>query len=209
MKLYDCQPAPSPRRVRIFVAEKGIELETVQVDLGAGEQFGDAFRKLNRFCTVPVLELDDGTAISEIWPICQYLEERYPDKPLLGETPEERARIAMWNMRVEHSGLAAVAESFRNRAKGFSGRAVTGVLGVEQIPAMVERGRSRAGHFLGVLDEVLAGRDYVAGPAFSIADITALVMVDFAGWIKLAVPESATNLRGWHERVSARPSAQA
>ncbi|MEO0998650.1 MAG: glutathione S-transferase N-terminal domain-containing protein [Pseudomonadota bacterium] len=195
--------------MRIFVAEKGIDLETVQVDLSAGEQFTEAFRKLNRFCTVPVLELDDGTAISEIWPICQYLEERYPDKPLLGETPEARARIGMWNMRVEHAGLAAVAESFRNHAKGFSGRAVTGALEVEQIPALVPRGRGRAEHFLAVLDEVLGERDYVAGPAFSIADITALVLVDFAAWIKLPVPESAANLRRWHEQVSARPSAKA
>ncbi|MDH3861727.1 MAG: glutathione S-transferase, partial [Gammaproteobacteria bacterium] len=126
MKFYDCRTAPSPRRVRIFLAEKGLDIETVEVDLGAGEQFSEAFRKVNPDCVVPALELDDGSVISEVLAICQYLEELQPAPSLLGSTPEERARVTMWNAKVEQQGLWAMAEAFRNSAKGLADRAVTG-----------------------------------------------------------------------------------
>ncbi|MEJ2602146.1 MAG: glutathione S-transferase family protein [Gammaproteobacteria bacterium] len=209
MKFYDCATAPSPRRVRIFLAEKGLELPTVQVDLGNGEHLGDEFRALNPDCTVPVLELDDGTVLSESFAICQYLESEYPDPALMGRDPKERALVTMWNDKVEAQGMGALAEAFRNRARGFAGRALTGPEGYEQIPALADRGRQRAARFLERLDHELAGREFLVGDAFSVADITALVTVDFAGWIKLSLPDDADNLRRWYEAVSARPSARA
>ena len=120
MKFYDCRTAPSPRRVRIFLAEKGVEIPVVEVDLGAGEQLGDAFRKINPDCTVPVLELDDGTILSESFAICQYLDAIYPDPPLMGRDPRERALVTMWNGKVEAQGMGALADAFRNRARGFA-----------------------------------------------------------------------------------------
>src|SRR6056297_3910811 len=208
MKFYDCQSAPSPRRVRIFLAEKGVELASVQVDLGAGEHLGETFRSLNPDCTVPVLELDDGTALTESFAICQYLESVYPDPPLMGRDDRERALVTQWNAKVESQGLAAVAEAFRNRSRGFTGRALTGPEGFGQIPELVERGRRRAELFLARLDAELAEREFVAGDVFTVADITALVTVDFAGRIKLPLPEGADNLRRWHEAVSARPGTK-
>ena len=195
--------------MRIFIAEKGIEIETVQVDLGSGEQFSDEFRKKNPDCVVPVLELDDGSYLSEVTAICQYLEERYPDPPLLGTTAEERARVTMWNGKIEQQGLLSMADAFRNSAKGLAGRAVTGSKGYEQIPELAERGRQRVEQFLERLDTQLAGSPFVAGAHFSMADITALVLVDFAAWIKIAAPAEATNLARWYGEVSSRPGAVA
>lgn len=209
MKFYDCQPAPSPRRVRIYLAEKGIELPVVQVDLGSGEHLGADFRAVNPDCTVPALELDDGTVLTESFAICQYLESLHPEPPLMGRDARERALVTMWNSKIEAEGLAAMAESFRNRSKGFVGRALTGPEGFEQIPALVPRGRRRAELFLDKLDRQLEGRAYVVGDSFTVADITALVSVEFAGWIKLQIPEKAVNLQRWYEAVSARPSVAA
>ena len=207
MKFYDCKTAPSPRRVRIFIAEKGLDVETVQIDLASGEQFSDTFRQKNPDCVVPVLELDDGTCLSEVLAICQYLESLHPDPVLLGATPLERAQITMWNIKVEQQGLLSMADAFRNSAKGLKGRAVTGSSGYEQIPELADRGRQRVAQFFVRLDEQLADNRFVAGDQFSIADITALVLVDFAAWIKIAVPESAANLARWYGEVSSRPSA--
>lgn len=209
MKFYDCASAPSPRRVRIFLAEKGIEIPTEQVDLASGEHLGEDFRRKNPSCTVPVLELDDGTAICESFAICQYLESEYPEPPLMGRDPRERALVTMWNTRVENEGLGAVAESFRNRSKGFRDRALTGPENFAQIPELVPRGRRRAELFLDRLEEQLTGKEFVVGDVFTVADITALIAVDFAGWIKLPIPERAENLRRWHEAVSSRPSMAA
>ncbi|MCU0838298.1 MAG: glutathione S-transferase family protein [Rhodospirillales bacterium] len=209
MKFYDCATAPSPRRVRIFLTEKGIEVPTVQVDLRAGEQFGEPFRRLNPWCTVPVLELDDGTAISEAVAICRYLEERFADSPLMGRDPREKAIIAMWEHRCEVDGFLAAQEAFRNRAPGLKGRALTGATDVEQISALADRGRARVLRFFAMLDERLADCPFVSGEAFSIADITLLVTVDFAAWAKVPMPGELSSLRRWYEMVSARPSAKA
>jgi len=209
MKFYDCKTAPSPRRVRIFMAEKGIELDTVQVDLGAGEQFSDAFRRINPDCAVPVLEMDDGTHITEVNAICHYLEARFPEPALLGRTPEETALVMMWNAKIEQQGLWANAEAFRNAAKGLAGKALPGPDGFEQIPQLAERGRQRIALFIDKLNEQLAGKPFVVGDYYSVADITAMVMMDFAGWIKIPVPDAATDLRRWYESVSTRPSARA
>ncbi len=186
MKLYDFAPAPSPRRVRIFLAEKGVTLPTVQVDLRSREHMSEAFRTLNPWITVPVLELDDGTAISESIAICHYLEAAYPEPPLMGRTPTEKGVIAMWEHRAEQDGFLAVAEAFRNSTPGMRGRAMTGAANVEQIPALVERGKARAERFFAALNERLADSEYLAGPDYTVADITALISVDFAGWMKLA-----------------------
>lgn len=207
MKFYDCQTAPSPRRARIFIAEKGLKLETIQVDLANNEQLGDAFRRINPRCTVPVLLLDDGTALSENQGIAAYLEAAFPDPPLLGRTPRERGLVANWNARVELEGLWAVAECFRNRSKGLKDRALTGPVNFVQIPALVERGYARAQEFLTTLDVRLAESEYVAGNFFSLADITALCVVDFATWVKLSVPEGHLHLQRWHVAMKLRPSA--
>lgn len=141
MKLYDCKTAPSPRRVRIFAAEKNIQLETTQVDLASGEQFGAAFSEINPDCAVPVPELDDGTRITEVLAICQYLEEIQPEPALIGRTPETRAMAMMWAIKGEQQGFVAIQNAFRNSAKGLKGHALTGPVSFEQIPELVERGR--------------------------------------------------------------------
>lgn len=209
MKLYDCVTAPSPRRVRIFMAEKSIEVETVQVDLGTGEQFSDEFRAINPDCVVPALVLDDGTVLTEVLAICQYLEEQVPDPTLWGEDAVERARVTEWNAKVELNGLWAAAEAFRNASKGLKGRALPGPDDFEQVPELAERGRRRVELFLAKLERQLEGRSYVTGDRFTIADISALVFVDFAMWFKVEIPEDSNNLKRWHESVSSRPSAKA
>jgi len=209
LKFYDCATAPSPRRVRIFLAEKGIDVETEQVDLGAGEQFSDEFRKVNPDCVVPALVLDDGMCLSEAIAICQYLEERYPEPALFGSTPEERALVSMWNAKIEQQGLWSVMDALRNYAKSFKGKALSGLDSYEQIPELAERGRLRAQRFFNRLDAQLADHRFVAGEQFSIADITALAFVDFAKWIKLEIPDDAVHLQRWHAEVSSRPSASA
>ncbi|MEL6368614.1 MAG: glutathione S-transferase family protein, partial [Pseudomonadota bacterium] len=199
---------PSPRRVRIFIAEKGADIPVQQVDLGSGEHLGEAFRKINPDCTVPVLELDNGTALTETIAICDYLESQFPEPPLLGDSPESRAGVLQWNAKIEQQGLAAVAESFRNHAKGFRGRSLTGPEGFDQIPELVPRGRRRVEVFMAKLDAHLQDRPFICGDTFSMADITALVTIDMSAWIKLPIPESQPTLRAWHERVSSRPSAR-
>ena len=207
MKFYDCQTAPSPRRVRIFIAEKGIDIETVQVDLAKGEQFSDAYRAINPDCVVPALQLDDGSCISEVTAICQYLEEMYPEPALLGRTPEERAATIMWNAKAEQQGLWACADALRNFAKGLKGRAIPGPDNYEQIPELAERGRKRVAAFLDKLEQRLGSSEFVAGGFYSMADITAMIVVDFAERLKISPPEEATNLRRWHDAVASRPSA--
>ncbi len=208
MKFYDCKTAPSPRRVRIFIAEKGIEIPTVQVDLAGGEQLGSAFKKINPDCTVPVLELDDGTHLTEVFAICHYLEEKFPKPALLGGSATERAFVAMWNSKIEMNGLAALAETFRNRAKGMQGRAMTGPDDYEQIPELVDRGRRRFERFMSRLDRQLQDNEYVAGDIFTMADISAMVACDFAVWSRISIDDAMLDLRRWYQRVSARPSAE-
>jgi len=207
--LYDCTPAPNPRRARIFLAEKGIEVEKRQVDLAAGAQLRPEFMAINPFGTVPVLELDDGTRLHDNASIARYLEETCPEPPLLGTTPIEKAQIAEWNARVEYEGFLGIAEAFRNRAKGFKGRALTGKRPYEQIPALAERGLARAEDFFVLLDERLKESRYVGGARFSVADISAVVAVDFAGRLKLEIGTDQAALRRWHDEVAARPSYSA
>ena len=207
MKFYDCQTAPSPRRARIFIAEKGLEIETVQIDLRNGEQFADTFRAINPACTVPVLTLDDGTVLTSTAGIRNFLEAAHPDPALMGRTAAERGRVADLQWRVETEGMAAIAEALRNSSPRMKGRAITGPVDYEQIPALAERGRARAVDFLSRIDAMVADRPYLAGDFFSIADIDLLVVVDFAGWLKLELPDDANNARRWYDAVRSRPSA--
>ena len=209
MKFHDCSSAPSPRRVRIFIAEKGLDIPTVQVDLRNGEHLTDTFRALNPWCTVPVLELDDGTAISEAVAVCRYLEDAHPEPPLMGVDARDRAVVAMWEHRFEIDGFLAVTEAFRNAAKGLAGRAMTGPESVAQIPELAQRGRARVERFFSALDAQLAHHPFVAGERYTIADITAQVAVDFAGWIKMSLPAECRRAAEWYQRVSSRPSAAA
>lgn len=209
MKLYDCTTAPSARRVRMFLAEKAVEIPLIQVNLREGEQLGDAFRKINPECTVPVLELDDGTAISEVFAICQYLESEYPQPALMGRDPAARAIVTMWNTKIEQNGIAAVAEVLRNSAKGMRDRALPGPTNLEQIPELVERGTIRVKAFLERLDRQLEGKAFVTGDEFTLADITAFIATDFAARLKIPIAESQENLRRWFGSISQRPSTAA
>ncbi len=210
MKFYDCKTAPSPRRARMFIAEKGLDsktIETVEIDLGKQEQLSDAFRQINPCCTVPVLELDDGTCLTENAGIAMYLEAFAPDPPLLGRTPEEKGAIADWNARVELEGLWPVADAFRNRSKGMAGRAITGPTNYDQIPELAERGHARGVEFYEMLNARLAKSEFVAGDSFSAADITAFVLVDFSAWVKLGPTEAHTHTKRWYAAIKERPSA--
>jgi len=181
----------------------------VQVDLGSGEQFSEAFQKINPDCVVPVLELDNGHCISEVLAICHYLEDVFPEPPLFGRSAEERAVTLMWNAKVEQLGLWAVADAFRNSTKALVNNALPGPENYSQIPELAERGRHRVGKFYERLDRRLAESDYVAGDFFSVVDISAMVAIDFAAWIKIHLPDNATNLARWYSAVSKRPSAAA
>ena len=206
---YDCTTAPSPRRARILLAEKGIAVETVQVDLGKGEQLSDTFRAINPDCTVPALKLEDGTIIASNAGIAAWAEAFKPDPALLGRTPAERGLVAHWNSKAELDGLLAVAEVLRNGSPRMKDRALPGPENYAQIPELAERGRARLTRFMAVLDAHLKGREFLAVDSYSVADITALVTVDFAKWVKVVPEESQADLKRWHAAVSARPSATA
>jgi len=209
MKFYDCATAPSPRRVRIFLAEKDIGIETVQVDLRNGEQFTPAFRAINPDCTVPALMLDDGAVIADAIAICGYLEELHPEPALIGTTAQERALVTALNRQIERDGFLAAMDAFRNTTKGLKGRALPGPHDYEQIPELAARGRLRVEHFFRAMDARLETRQFVAGDRYTIADISTMVLTDFAAWAKLTVPEECADFRRWHAAVSARPGAKA
>ncbi|MEY4975486.1 MAG: hypothetical protein RIQ97_681 [Pseudomonadota bacterium] len=203
---YDCATAPSPRRARILLAEKGVHYRTVQVDLRAGEQFGEAFRAINPQCTVPVLCTPDAGALTDNAAIAAYAEARWPHPPLMGRDAPEKARVAHWHGRAEFEGLLGVAEALRNRSPAMANRALPGPVDYAQIPALAERGAARAAHFFAELDLQLAQHAHVAGDAFSLADITAVVAVDFARVAKLQPLATHAHLRRWREQLALRAS---
>jgi glutathione S-transferase len=207
--LYDYTMAPSPRRARIFLAEKGVQVENVQVDLMHGEHLGEPFRAINPTCTVPALKLEDGTMLTENAGIAAYLEAAYPEPPLLGSTPTEKGLVATWNARVEFEGLFAVAEALRNSAPGMKDRALTGPQNFAQVPELAARGVSRLQAFLDMLEARLQGRDFVAIECLSVADITALVTVDFARVVRVKPQERHVNIARWRAALSARPAFSA
>ena len=208
MKFFDCKTAPSPRRARIFIAEKGITVETVPVDLRSKEQLDPDFRSINPHCTEPELELDDGTRLTTTAGIWRYLEAAYPDPALMGETPKQRGIISDLQWHIEMNGFMAMAEFLRNSAPAMKGRALPGPQDYEQIPELADRGKLRVQRFLEEIAQIIANKLYAAGDQFSVADIDLLVFIDFAAWRKLSLPEGAENARRWYENVGARPSTQ-
>ena len=210
LKLYHSPASPNSRRVRILLAEKGLTVPLVAVDLGTGEQRSQAYRAINPRLVVPTLVLEDGTAIGEAPAIMRYLDEAFPEDPLLGTTPKDKGLIAMWERRAELEGFAAVMDAIRNVAPGLKGRAIAGPHDYEQIPELAERSKLRVQNFFADLDARLREFPFVAGDRYSAADVTALVTVDFAAKaINLPVPETHAALRRWYDVVSKRPSALA
>ena len=201
MKLYDSTMAPNPRRVRIFLAEKGINVPSVQVDIGKAENRQPPYLAKNPLGGVPILELDDGTIIAESVAICRYFEELQPEPPLMGSTPQEKAEIEMWERRMEFEVALPIMNAFRHGNKFFEGR-------IEQVADYSAASKRHAIERLKWLDGVLADREYVAGDHFTIADITALIGIDFGRVVQLSV-DDYPNVKAWHERVSSRPSAKA
>ncbi len=208
MKLYDAKWAPSPRRVRIFLAEKGIEVPTETIDLRGGEHLADDYLRVNPRGAVPALELDDGEVLCESAAICRYFEALRPEPALFGRTPIEIGRIESWTRRIESDGYAAVAYVFRNTLPAFRDNAVVSHPGTAQIPELAARGMIMWEGFTAALDRQLAAHPWVAGEDYSFADITALVTIDFARAAKLGFEEHAALAR-WHQAASARPSASA
>jgi glutathione S-transferase len=203
MKLYDSGRAPNPRRVRIFLAEKGISVPTEQLDIGTLQHRGDAFTAINPMQRVPALVLDDGTAIAESVAICRYFEALQPDPPLFGRGALQSALVEMWNRRVEFHLFAPVTTVFQHLHPYMK------LLVDPQVPEWGEANKPRVFKFLELLDGELKDRAHVAGKDFSIADITAIVAVDFMKVSKLAMPEGLNHVRRWHGEVSARPSMAA
>ena len=208
MKFYDCITAPSPRRVRMFIAEKEINIETVFVDLGSGEHLKPPFIELNPKASVPVLLLDNGTMLNESMAISVYLDTVFPENNLTGENPTERAVIAIAQLDMDLNGLQAVAECFRNSARGLAGRAMVGPVSYDQIPDLAERGRTRVKLFFNGLNERLAKSNYVAGDRFTVADITAFISVEFAKVIKEKPSEDAIHLQRWYSAIALRKCAK-
>ncbi len=204
--LYDFARAPSPRRARILLAEKGIPHEVRIIDLAAGEQLSDAFRAINPACTVPALVLDDGTVLTDNAGIAAWAEAFRPDPPLLGTTPFDKAEIASWNARIEAECFMAIAEAMRNTAPAMKDRALPGPVNYAQIPALAERGMARLLDFIARFEAHLARRDHVAASGFSLADITAGVALDFARVLRIDAGEGRPAIAAWRARLAARPS---
>ncbi len=204
--LYDCSTAPSPRRARILLAEKGVTHDTVQIDLRKAEQFGEAYRAVNPQCTVPALRTEEGQVLTDNAAIAAYLEARIAQPALLGSTPLEKAEIASWNWRIEFEGLMAIAEALRNSVPAMANRALPGPVEYAQIPELAQRGLARLQQFMDMLDQRLAGREFVATDRFSIADITAAVTLDFARVVRIKPGEQQAHLRRWQEAMAKRPS---
>lgn len=203
MRLYDGGRAPSPRRVRIFLAEKGIDLPKVPVDLAKLEQKSESFRALNPLQRVPVLVLDDDTVITETMAICRYFEALRPEPNLFGHGAIEIAKVEMWNRRIELGLYSAVQAVFRH------GHPAMAKMQVPQLAEWAEINKPRVTEFLDLLDSELAGREFAAGDRFSVADITGLVAIDFMKPAKLELSEQYRHVRRWHAAISARPSAAA
>ena len=209
MRLFDFHRAPNPRRVRIFIAEKGIEVPVVKVDLLAMEQLTPEFRAINPGATVPVLETDEGVYLTECIAICRYLETLRPEPCLFGSGATTEAQVLMWNGIIEHEGFHAVAEMLRNWSPGFRNRVFPGPQQIAQMPELIERGRKRSEQFFDRIEKRLLNSQFIAGDSFSIADITLVTIVDFSDWVELDVRASRPGLERWYQLVAARPSMNA
>ena len=204
MKIYEYRAFPNPRRVRMFLAEKGIDGITFeQVNVPEGEHRTDAFKAKNPSATVPLLELDDGAYIGETTAISRYFETAHPEPALMGRAPKEQAAIDMWQRRVEDGLMNAVGAYFHHATPGL------GKIELYQNKEWGEKNRERAIATMHWLDQELADRQFIAGERFSIADITALCGIDYARFCGIGIPAAYTNLQRWYDQVSSRPSAGA
>jgi glutathione S-transferase len=210
MKLYDMVKAPNPRRVRIFLAEKGIEIPRIEVDIAAGENLRPDYLAVNPRGVVPTLVLDDGRRLDESIAICRYIEALHPDPDLFGRDAHEQGEIEQWQRRMEFDGMFNVAAVFRNTAPAYADRGVPGnAPPTAQIMGLAERGLLLARHWMDSLERHLDGREWIAAGRFSVADITAFVTLDFAKWVGLRAGELHPNLVAYHARIKARPSSGA
>ncbi|MDE0931414.1 MAG: glutathione S-transferase family protein [Halioglobus sp.] len=204
MKLYTYDPAPNPRRLTLFLKLKGIEIDTQQIDMMTAEQLNDSYRQVNPACTLPALVLDDGTVLTEVIGMFSYLEELYPEHPLMGSTPLERAQAISWCHRLFQGLMVAIASALRNKGKNFHNRALPGTLDTPQIPELAERGLMQIHHILPQLDAHLATSTWLAGDHFTIADIDLLVMIEFLTWVKESIPDTCPALQAWYQRATTR-----
>ncbi len=210
VKLYSSVTAPNPRRVHVYLAEKGLEIPTQLIDLGNKEQFTPQFEALSPDHVVPILALDDGTVIGESLAICRYLEALYPDPPMFGRDAREQGRVEMWLRQIEIQGYFPTQDAYRNSRPGFAGRALPGTRGeVPQIPELVPRSNATMARLLDKLDRQIGERDFVVGDAISMADVVLLTTLDFGQRTNFEV---VTDLSGWPRvdawlsRMRSRPS---
>ena len=203
MHLYTYDSAPNPRRLGLFLAYKGLELPTTQIDMRVNAHREDAFLAINPLGTLPSLQTDENVMLTEVIAICDYLEALYPEKPLMGRTPLERALVLSWDHRIFTSLMEAFAEMLRNRSPAFENRALPGPIDIEQIPELEQRGRKRFRGSLALFDEELGERPFLCGDQVSFADIDLLVSIETARWVKEELPESCTRLHAWLERTRA------
>ena len=202
MILHDLTPGMHPRRVRIFIAEKGLSIERREVDAAGGANMTLEFLRLNPLGKLPVLELDDGSAIAESLAICRYLEALHPQPPLMGQTPQASAHIEMWTLRMDHELSQPIALAFVHSSDFYRGR-------VEQVPEVAGWARNRALQTMAWLDGELAERSHIAGDDYTLADIVAQCACVLGKAVGLRIPPEMTHLSRWFAQVSARPSARA
>ena len=207
MIFYDCPTAPSPRRARMFIAEKGLDIETHLVDLGKGEQLSADFLAINPLATVPVLVTDSGIALCENIAIATYLEAVHPEPPLMGTTPDERALVMMWNSIIDLQCAIPVADVLRNSHPKMAGRALPGPDNFDQIPELAARGKERVEAFYGRVEAQMQGRQFLAIDDFSLADISAFIITEFAAQVRMPIPAGNAATLDWHARIAERPSA--
>ncbi len=207
MIFYDCSTAPNPRRARMFIAEKGLEIESREISIAERQQLSADFLVINPHGTIPVLTTDDGATLTENLAIARYLELLHPDPPLMGSSAREEAEVLMWNAIVEAQGGHPIAEALRNSHPAFENRAIPGPDNHAQVPELAERGFRRVARFFDLLDARLSDSPYLAGNFFSLADISAFVFVDFARVIKMRIPAEHSATQRWFDTISQRPSA--
>ena len=204
MHLYTFDSAPSPRRVGLFIAYKGLDIPTTQIDMREQAHLEPEYLAINALGTVPALQTGEGVMLTEIVAICAYLEARFPDKPLMGRTALEQALVLNWDHRVFTTLIEPFAEILRNRSPAFENRALPGPIDVEQIPALVDRGRKRFRAGLELFDRELGEQPFLCGEHFTQADIDLMVVLETSRWVKESLPESCTRLQAWLERANAQ-----
>jgi glutathione S-transferase len=209
MRLFDFHRAPNPRRARMFLAEKGLDVQLIPVNLFGMEQLSPEFLAINPDGTVPLLETDEGVFLSETVAICHYLEQLQPEPALMGKTALEQAQVLMWNNIVEQQGMFAIAETLRNWSPGFKNRVFAGKVDYPQMPELIARGRNRMEQFFDRVNAQLTGRAFLATEDYTLADISLLAMTEFASWVECEPTASRGELARWHAKVTQRPSANA